>query len=154
MLFRSGAHPAFNCPVTNNLAANDYYLEFEQAEDALQMPISEDVLIETQTVPFNNQKIFFREVLATEGVLILKEMNNTALSLCHPGASSKLKVSFKGFPFLGIWSPSPEAPFVCIEPWQGHADYVNESFELTEKRDLLILAPGEIFKCMHSIELI
>ncbi|MFL0248085.1 hypothetical protein [Candidatus Clostridium stratigraminis] len=34
-----------------------------------------------------------------------------------------VKSSFKGFPYLGIWTKYPNGSFLCIEPWFGHGDY-------------------------------
>ncbi len=53
-----------------------------------------------------------------------------------------LEVAFEGMPQLGIWS-KPDAPFVCIEPWYGHATPGGASpASSAEKPGLVQIAPG------------
>jgi galactose mutarotase-like enzyme len=60
-------------------------------------------------------------------------------------------MEFKNFPYLGIWSQSAEAPFICLEPWQGIADSVDSSGKIEEKEGIRQLKAGKKFKCTHTI---
>ena len=53
-----------------------------------------------------------------------------------------VEVSFEGFDYLGVWTASPEAPFVAIEPWVGCATATVETLR-EEKRGTITLMPGE-----------
>ena len=54
-------------------------------------------------------------------------------------------------PLLGLWSPEKGAPFVCVEPWVGHTDYITNSTEISEKKDFVKLAIGEVFKTSYDM---
>lgn len=41
-------------------------------------------------------------------------------------------MSWNNFPHLGIWK-QPDAPFICIEPWDGFADELGKSGNLATK---------------------
>ena len=62
-----------------------------------------------------------------------------------------LEVDFTGFPYMGIWAPKDGAPFVCIEPWFGHADYYDFNGEFSEKEGINSLEVGEKFICTYKI---
>ena len=54
-------------------------------------------------------------------------------------------------PVVGIWSPAPAAPFVCIEPWFGRADRVGFDGDFSEREYVNILAPGQTFEASYMI---
>ncbi len=53
-----------------------------------------------------------------------------------------LRVDFPDFTSLGVWQ-AKDAPFLCIEPWCGSADYDDYSGIFAEKQGIETLAPGE-----------
>ncbi|HQF32583.1 MAG TPA: hypothetical protein PLM73_02655, partial [Petrotogaceae bacterium] len=61
-------------------------------------------------------------------------------------------VGFEGFPYLGLWS-KPGAPFVCIEPWFGHADFKDSDGSFESKEGLISLKPLQSFECSFFIQL-
>ena len=67
--------------------------------------------------------------------------------VCSRKSSKSLTIRAKNFPYWGFWTPAQGgAPFVCIEPWLGHADYVDFNGELKDKEGIIKLAVGETFK--------
>ena len=67
-----------------------------------------------------------------------------------------VSLSFKDFPFVGIWSPYYEdsnsmAPFVCIEPWQGIADLVGSDYDFKNKFGINMLEVGQEFEASYTI---
>ena len=64
-----------------------------------------------------------------------------------------LKVEFKDFPYLGVWSKPNLAPFVCIEPWFGVADEENSNQNIEDKKGVQVLLKDDIFSCFYSIEI-
>lgn len=60
-------------------------------------------------------------------------------------------MSCSNFPFLGLWSPVGGAPFVCIEPWIGHTDYINDSKEMADKKDVTLLESGSLYSAEYKI---
>jgi galactose mutarotase-like enzyme len=51
---------------------------------------------------------------------------------------------------LGIWTKK-DAPFICIEPWNGYADSDNSNGNLYEKAGIIILDSEQIYTAEFSI---
>ena len=123
--FAVGAHPGFNCPIKEGDSFEDYYFEFEAIEDAEVTLLANNGLLKREKVPYlNNQNtIDINHELFKNGALIFDNLQSKRISLKSRKSDRCVHVDFDGFPFLGLWSKSEGAPFVCIEPWVGHADY-------------------------------
>ena len=80
-------------------------------------------------------------VLFRADALIWTELHSRALRYGAPGGAS-LDLAFPDTPMLGLWQV-PGARYICIEPWQGHADPQGFDGEFTAKPGLVILGPGE-----------
>lgn len=128
--FSLGAHPAF---AAGEFPVTDYYLEFS-SEETLDLYTLDGSFVKRDSVSYlNNSKVIkVTEDLFKNDALIFKDMKSEYLTLKNIHNSVEVKVSLKEFPWLGIWSP-PGAPFVCIEPWCGLADFVDHNGELTKK---------------------
>lgn len=144
MYFSVGAHPAFKVPLEDTFEFDQYYLLFDQAENANKWPITSDGLIDTNSTPFfhNNNQINLSKALFYGDALVFKNLASGSIKLCHTESKHGFHFSWKDFPYMGIWS-SKDAPFVCIEPWCGIADHVNASGELKEKEGMILLTPGQ-----------
>src|SRR3954452_1578987 len=128
LLFSVGAHPAFAVPLVDGTTYNDYYLAFNQQEQAGKWPLSPEGLIETTPTPFfhNENKLPLQKELFYKDALVFKHLTSDAISLGSDKTPHGIKVNFDGFPYMGIWS-TKDADFVCIEPWRGIADNVDAS---------------------------
>ena len=62
-------------------------------------------------------------------------------------------MDFEGFSYLGLWSKPNGAPFVCIEPWYGIADFIEHSKRLEDKEGINILEKDDIFSSSYSIKI-
>ena len=51
---------------------------------------------------------------------------------------------------MGIWS-KPKAPYVCIEPWIGHADTVDTDHNLFNKEGNVTLKPNQDYTVSYMI---
>jgi len=153
MYFKIGAHPAFMCPLFKEDTIEDYYIEFEKEEKATEILVTPEVYLSNETRVFNGKKIALAKALFKEGPLVFNNYQSTSMSLKSLKHDKKLTVTFEGFPFLGIWSTTNEASFVCIEPWHGHADFIDDSKVLSHKKDITSLKPQDTFKCVHSISI-
>ncbi|MGL4346034.1 MAG: aldose 1-epimerase family protein [Cellulosilyticaceae bacterium] len=149
--FKIGAHPGFMCPLFEGESLTDYYLEFECEEDAKLMPLTGEGYFLHDESRFTGKTMPLSTELFANDALVLADFKSTWVAICSNTHNTRIKVSFEHFPFLGIWSPVTGAPFVCIEPWFGHADYVDERQELMRKHDLMLLDPDQCFSCMHAI---
>jgi galactose mutarotase-like enzyme len=150
--FSIGAHPAFNCPIDPKLKFGDYFLEFETEENADKYLLEDGLLNGKKEKLLNKEKkIQLTDKTFLNDAIIFKNLKSTALSLKSNSSPASLNFNFKGFPFLGIWSKP--GPFVCIEPWFGHADMVDFSGDLKDKEGIQGLDKGASFSCSYSVEI-
>jgi galactose mutarotase-like enzyme len=74
-----------------------------------------------------------RPLLATDaelsGSVVLEGSGATSLEVFDPGSGLAARVSVQGseqdFPVWVIWSATPEAPYVCLEPWTDAPNALN-----------------------------
>ncbi len=152
MLFCLGGHPAFACPLYKNEKYSDYYLEFEQKENAHTWNIVEGGLIgeEGKLILNDTNKINLCSDLFSNDALIFKHLKSSSVQLKNKNGSFSLKMKFTDFPYLGIWA-KPNAPYVCIEPWIGIADSENSNREFSQKEIIQSLDPNKTFTASYSI---
>lgn len=153
--FHLGGHPAFKCPINDDEDYADYYLEFEKTETVATTLLSQNGLISDNTQPIleNTNILPLHKNLFDNDALIFKNLKSRKVSLKSRQSNQILSVSFKGFPYLGIWA-KPNAPFVCIEPWIGIADHENTNSDFLKKDKLVELPKGETFVAQYTIEII
>lgn len=150
MYFSVGAHEAYHCPE----GIENYEIIFDQKEDldAYQLvgPLLSDDTVnygkDTDTLQLENS-------LFDNDCLIFKNLNSRGVTLHNKTTDEKIKVDFKEFPFLLIWTV-PGAPFICIEPWCGITDNVATTKQLTQKEGIEKIEEGGSFYRIHSFELI
>ena len=60
-----------------------------------------------------------------------------------------VEVSYPGFETVAFWTPlGKNAPFLCIEPWNGSAVWADEDDDFTHRRHVQVLEPGSV-RCHH-----
>lgn len=154
--FSIGAHPGFNCPISEDESFEDYYIEFEKEEIGERMMLNPEngLFIENSEEYLKNEKILkLKKDLFLNDALVFKNLKSDFITIKNTKNNKEIKVDFKGFPYLGIWTQKNEAPFVCIEPWFGHADYENSNNIFEDKKGIMKLEKGKNFYCGYSIEI-
>lgn len=153
LLFSVGAHPAFAVPLIQETEYKDYYLQFNQRENAERWPLSAEGLIETDPFSFlqNEDKLRLKKELFYKDAIVLKNLRSNSISILSNKTSHGVKVEFNNFSYMGIWA-AKDAEFVCIEPWCGIADHVNASGNLEDKEGIQTLSPQEEFVRNYTIE--
>lgn len=153
LYFSLGAHPAFKCPINKGEEYNDYYLEFEQAENSKTWEIDGGLIGKgTKDVFIYPRELNLHRDIFNEGALVFKDLKSRNISLKCRKSKQVVSVSFEGFPYLGIWA-KPQAEFVCIEPWIGIADSVDAKQEFTTKEGIVRLEPKQWFKATYRIDI-
>jgi galactose mutarotase-like enzyme len=124
-------------PLVNNTSFEDYFLQFNKAENTGRWPLSAEGQIELHTEPFlNNTDVLpLKKSLFYKDALVFKHLQSDAISILSNKTDHGIEVSYKGFPFMGIWN-AKDADFVCIEPWCGIADSVNATGNLADKEGI------------------
>jgi galactose mutarotase-like enzyme len=153
LYFSVGAHPAFKVPLVAGTNFNDYYLLFNQVENAGKWPLSKDGLIEQSSIPFliNTDTLSLTKELFYTDALVFKHLASDSISIVSNKTKHGVKLMFEGFPYMGLWN-AKDADFVCIEPWCGIADTVDTTQQLQEKEGMNKLTAGENFSRTWSVE--
>ena len=156
MYFTIGGHPGFLVPILPDTKRSQYHLNFYGKTDLTYCQVD----MSTGTVhPDKTHKLD----LSTDGTCPITDhmFDNDALvfdggqidhvGITLPDGSPYIEMHCAGFPSLGIWSKSPDAPFVCLEPWMGRCDNFGYHGELSEKQDINKTEPGQSFDHSYSI---
>ncbi|MFT6716426.1 MAG: galactose mutarotase-like enzyme [Saprospiraceae bacterium] len=151
LYFSLGAHPAFNCPMKKN-KLEDYQLIFEKNETAQTLLLDATGLLSNEKSDFLNNKnvVELNDNLFEKDALMFTDLRSTFLTINSEKDELEVKVSWKNFPYLGIWKPIG-APFICIEPWSGIADFANASGKLSEKFGINSLEKDKVFMASYDI---
>lgn len=151
MYFNIGAHPAFNCPMFEDEKFEDYYFEFDKP-GATRLMATPDVLLTGEESPFNDKCVSLSQELFKDDAIILSKVLANEVTLKSSKHGHSVSINRKQMPFLGLWSPVGGAPFVCIEPWMGHTDYLTNSDELNKKKDFCVLEAKAKFSCSYEMK--
>lgn len=153
--FSIGAHPAFLCSIEPNETIDDYYFEFNEKENVSTMLLNKDgYFIKDRKQFLNNENIInLSKELFQGDALVFDNLKSNEISLKSKNHSKFLTMNFEDFPFMGLWSKFDGAPFVCIEPWYGHADFFDFDGELKDKAGIQKLNIGEIFEVSYTLTL-
>jgi galactose mutarotase-like enzyme len=148
MLFNIGAHPAF--AMIGNF--EDYSLQFNKDENFETHHLENELFNgKTTLVESHKGKIPLSYSLFKKDALVFKHLKSNEVSILRENCPY-LKINFESFPFLGIWTKK-DAPFICIEPWYGHADEKISNGNIYTKKAIQVLNPKENFKACFSIEI-
>jgi len=148
-----GYHPAFRWPLSDEPRRDSYELCFEFDEPAPVRPVVDGLLSdEGRPSPVDQRRLRLSDRLFENGAVVFDRLRSRAVTYGLRD-TPMLHVRFPEMPHLGVWS-KPGAPFVCIEPWQGHAAPVGFAGELRDKPGIVSVAPGASRTYEMSIELI
>lgn len=154
MYFSVGAHPAFKVPLTEGTGYEDYYLLFNKEENDGVWPLSADGLIGLTPEPFlvKTHKLPLKHSLFYKDALVFKTLASNIIELKSDKSPRGLQLRYDDFPYMGIWA-AKDADFVCIEPWNGIADSVNASGDITGKEGIHVLEAGKHFERSWTVTL-
>ncbi len=154
--FGIGAHPAFRAPLLQGETRDDYQLVFEHEESTQRQLINKEGLRTGQTKPFKTKDgmLAVKESLFDPCAIILTEHRSRQVSLQHRKTGKGVKVSFPQAPYLGIWAPLGNAPFVCLEPWWGITAKADDSCAWHGREGHQKLVPGASFEAWWEIEVL
>ncbi|MCM1539146.1 MAG: aldose 1-epimerase family protein [bacterium] len=154
MHFSIGGHPAFLCPIDGDAKQSDCWIGFDTDRALVSTVIGRDGLASERkkTYALAEGILPINEHLFDEDALIIEHDQAHRVSLMTKDKKPYLTVSFDA-PLFGVWSPPRKnAPFICIEPWYGRCDAENFHGTLKEREWGNVLAPGERFASVYTIE--
>lgn len=149
MPFSIGAHPAFALPSDFKY----YELLFEKSEKLIVSTLENDLISNaTYILPMENNSLRLNYSLFENDALIFKTIASKSVTITE-NKIPFLKVHYNDFPSLGIWTKS-QAPFICIEPWIGYADTIENNGNLEDKEGIQILGENQTFETNYLIEIL
>lgn len=144
MWYQFGWHPGFKAPISGDATKrsnveltlpNGTYTLKGVDPDCLLTNIDQELTI---SAPL---KLSDKELKDTY-ILDMESIDNRWVSLYDPESNIKTTLTFDQYPHLGLWA-LPNAPYICLEPWQGCDDYVDQT-PFDKKFGIASLNPGEI----------
>ena len=153
MYFSIGAHPALRCPIADGEKFDDCYLKFNVAEKCSRLPIDmkSGALTHDRIPTIEGKELDLNYELFKGDALVFDDLKSDEVSICSRKSNKAITLKAKGFPFWGIWTPDKGgAPFLCIEPWHGHADFIDFKGDLKDKDGIHSLPAGESFDAGYA----
>ena len=150
--FSIGAHPALSCPIAYRENFEDCYLKFNMPEKSSRIVLSASGTLSHERIPtLDGTELPLTYDLFKGDAIVFDDLKSDEVSICSRKSSKSITVRAKNFPYWGFWTPAQGgAPFICIEPWHGHADYEDFTGELKDKEGIIKLAVGATFETEMS----
>ena len=137
-----GFHPGFQWPLPGASAPQTgHVVIFEREEIADIRRLKEGgVDAAGRPTPVEGKVLPLDASLFLEDAVIFDALASRSLWFGAPG-SDGIRIDYPDLPFLGIWT-KPGAPFLCIEPWQGHAAPLGFSGEMADMPGMVTVPPS------------
>ena len=159
--FCIGGHPGFRCPMNEGESFSDYKLVFEKVEN-------EDVIYTTNygggyidsSLPITDKLKNTNEWALDYAdydvdVLLTKKLKSRHVKLINKNTGKGIDFDFTGFNALGIWTPPhKQAPFVCLEPWNGLPAHLDESGNFEDKPYAIKLDAADSYSVGYKVKVI
>ncbi len=155
--FSIGAHPAFSTQLQHGDVFEDYDIIFDQRKNYYTWPFNAAMQLVNQGKSFKQtpvQKFPLDYDDFFDDALVFPEQQLQQITLKNRQHGHGVSVEFVSFPEVALWTADAKnkrSPFVCIEPWFGHADLANGSPEFINKRGVIQLASQERFEAEYQI---
>ncbi len=153
MSFQIGAHPAFNYPDFSSADPIHAYFTTDGGKILYSQIIAEKGCIGDETMEVKADSDGLVPVTGatySRGALIFADNQVHRVSMLSKDKRPYVTLMFSA-PLVGLWSPSGQAPFMCIEPWWGRADKVGYEGEFAERQYVNHLEPGETFEASYMM---
>jgi galactose mutarotase-like enzyme len=138
-----GFHPALVWPLPYGGARMDHVVRFDrpEPEPIRRIDAAGLLLPDAFPTPVQGEILSLRDDLFTADALIFDRPESRSLWYGAPGTPG-IRVDFPNMSALGLWM-KPGAGYLCIEPWQGHADPQGFAGNFRDKPGMIAVAPGQ-----------
>lgn len=141
-----GAHPGFNVPIGEG-CFEDYCLEFEKNEGSCTTYILDKLYFDPNNqidLTKGGNVIDLDYSLFDSDAFVFDAINSKSLKLKSKKTGRGIQFDFKGFASIAFWTPiKKNAPFLCLEPWNGMAFRAGEDNHFEHKFGIKHLAVNE-----------
>ena len=105
-----------------------------------------------RNIMYDKRRILLGPESFKNDAIIMKGITSSKISLKNKYKEKPiLTMEFSDFPYLAIWS-KPNAPFICIEPWQGVSDTMKSTGIFAAKTGSILLKPNQSYECRYSVK--
>jgi galactose mutarotase-like enzyme len=141
MPYALGFHPAFPWPLAGPGKAG-HRVAFEAAERPTVPEVAPGGLLArtTREVPLQGRILPLDPELFTEALVFL-EARSRSFGFEGPDEAA-IALRAENFPHLAVWS-RPDAPFLSLETWTGHADWEDANGDLAARASMIRLEGGD-----------
>lgn len=154
--FSIGGHPAYMCPLDGDGAQTDYKFLL----DAKSPVVTSAVIGGQGTLSARRKELQLKDgylditdSIFDDDALIIENNQAHSVALCKKDGKPYIKVSFDA-PLFGLWSPPRKnAPFVCIEPWEGRCDREGFDGDISKREWGHSLFPSGKFHMWYAAEI-
>jgi galactose mutarotase-like enzyme len=154
MQFCIGGHAGF-C-VDGSI--EDYELKFEKAENLdLYYTDAESLFSEDYKINKRIESDTFALEYSDYDVdaIIAKDIKSQKVKLVKKSDGTGMEFDFTGFKVLTLWTPpKKQAPFMCLEPWNGLPAYTNESGNFEDKPYRIVLPADSEYSVGYKVSVI
>lgn len=158
MPFMIGAHTGILLPFSENMSFEDHVLLFEHPEQnvtryiAVGGQIIEDAVGQPDYLD-GDDRLPLSYDLFQDDALILSGLVSRKIALLDRSGRG-VGMEFDGFDALGIWTPpGKNAPFICLEPWNGINAFRDEAAEFSKKPFIRSAKPGEQYTVSYRVRI-
>lgn len=158
--FSLGSHPAFNVPIDGEGEFSDYELTFSPNDLDLQQfeivktpaPFRDGKIIPLVAADKSNIKLNYD--MFADGLVIVENNGISGVKLSSAKSSHNIELSLTDFRYVCLWTKEgANAPFLCIEPFQGLPDISGQQSELLTKEANVVLDSGKAKTFEYQITL-
>ena len=154
MRFAIGGHPGFNLPLEADKTFEDYYVEFDEPCEAKRITFSDTCFYTEGADPFeleDGKILHMSHDLFDRDAIFLCDTARGITLKCIDGKRS-VHMAFPDLPYIGLWhKPHSDAPYVCIEPWNGLPSVDGKIDDLETKSPMQELEPQGVYRNVYSI---
>lgn len=154
MPFTYGGHPGFNVPLGGEGDFGDWFLEFAPGicPDAFEFGEGGLVTGRKHAMPLaSGSRLPLRHELFN-GTGLFLDRTGGEVSLRSEKSPRSVTVRYPDMPNVGFWHSAGEAPFLCIEPWNGLPSYDGVDDDFATRPNMLRLAAGAEATLRYSVE--
>ena len=147
MYFNIGSHEGYYTPE----GIEDYDVIFDEKQTLISNVLYGN-LLSYQELPIlkDSAVLPLYDKYFTIDALVFKNIEASAATLRNRKTGRALRIDFPDAPHFLLWH-KPNAPYICLEPWNGIQDRVGSSYELSEKESITVLVPNATYIFTHSM---
>ena len=146
MPYSVGGHPGFRVPLGDAGRFEDCYLDFGEKCAPEMFLLSPTCFLSGETAPFKlrcGKRLDLRHDLFDNDAIFLKEAAKS-VSIKSRACKKSVTVEYPSMDYVGFWhADHTDAPFVCIEPWNGLPGTDGHVDDFSDKHAMRHLAGGQ-----------